>query len=100
MSLTKKRTRFQYVLVDKTTGDPAMWCHQDDMENPVVAPTIKQLVRAAADWADFAVDTFLKEMRSGGSLENYTIAEEVLIQGDLSAEAAGELKKIIAEYLD
>ena len=98
MSLTKKRT--QYVLVKKDTGDSAMWCHQDDMENPVVAPTIKQLVSTAADWVDFAVDTFLEEMRPGGSLEDYIIAKEILVQSGLSSEDSDELKKITAEYLD
>lgn len=98
MTLTKKRT--QYVLVEKATGDQAMWCHQDDMENPVVAPTIKQLVSVAADWADYAGVTFLEEMRPGGSLESYTIAKEVIVQSGLSAEDADELKRITAEYLD
>ncbi len=100
MTLTKHAVQIQYVLVDKITGDTAMWSHQDDMENPVVAPTIKQLICAAAEWADYAVDTFLREMRPGGDFENYIIAREVLIQSGLSSEDSEELKKITAEYLD
>ena len=95
MKLLKKRT--QYVLADKETGDQAMWCHQDDMENPIVAPTIEQLISAASEWADFGECIFLEEMRPGGSLEKYVIAKEVLVQSCLSAEEADELKRIIAE---
>lgn len=42
---------FEYVLVDDK-GEDCNWCHQDDMENPVVADDIVSLVSQAMDWAN------------------------------------------------
>lgn len=89
----------EYVLRNRFTGRFAMHVHQDDIKCIVVADSIGDLIFVAADWADMAEGSFVKELCGEPDadddycLANYEIvAREVRVRY-LVADELVEFKK-------
>jgi hypothetical protein len=93
-----KRKRTQYALLNGD-GTPAMHCHQDDMEDPIIADDIESLISIAADWADLGMDNFL-ELMDTDQIEGgpFAIIRERIDVFTLSKKDQAELERLKQEY--
>ena len=89
----------RYILMT-ADGSPAMWCHQDDMEDPVVAGGIPELLDVAAEWADFGSTLdFIDGMGENsegqrGQYFGYRIMRQEIQDFPLSAEELALIEQI------
>lgn len=89
----------RYILMT-ADGAPAMWCHQDDMEDPVVADGIPELLETAAEWADIGSTLdFIDEMGENsegqrGQYFGYRIMRQEIQDFPLSAEELALIERI------
>ncbi len=85
--------RIQYVFVD--ADGPVMRCHQDDMEDPVVAGTLAGCIDVAADVADTDTTGLFEAMVENGSgYEGCYFIREEIETFDLSPEESAEVEAI------
>ena len=97
-----KKIRVRYALVNED-GSPATWCHQDDMETPIVANTLAKLIDQMGDWCDcgssYVLDNldgaiFTDEANSG---DKFRIIRQVIKTTDLQPEDLAVLKTLHGE---
>ena len=109
MGVEKKvevETCVEYALRNKFTGDLAQLCHQDDMENPVLASSISDLMDAGAEWADYGVDDFVAELEEEAdesndySISNYEIVAREVTTRPLTADEILEYERVKKEALE
>ena len=81
----------RYLLINNETLEPACWCHQDDMEDPIVGDSLEDLLNQAADWADLASVDFVES----DEFKSHTIIKEVIAREVLDKVDEAELAAFI-----
>lgn len=88
----------RFILID-ANGDECMHYHQDDMEDPIVADTIKTLLCRAADWADLGVKDFIRlHLFPAGEPAKFFIFHERVVRRPLDDRENIDLAGLRTQY--